>query len=59
LLKAISDEDAMETEEQMIERVGRQMFGDNIVFTPQVMEMAKKLFRKYLADMESDKGAAA
>jgi hypothetical protein len=49
----------METEEQMIERVGRQMFGDNIVFTPQVMEMAKKLFRKYLADMESDKGAAA
>ena len=47
-----------ETEEQMIERVGRQMFGDNIVFTPQVMEMAKKLFRKYLDDM-NDEGAAA
>lgn len=43
-----------ETEEQMIERVGRQMFGENISFTPQVMEMAKKLFRKYLDDMERD-----
>jgi len=46
-----------ETEEQMIERVGRQMFGDNISFTPQVMEMAKKLFRKYLEDMEGERAS--
>lgn len=46
-----------ETEEQMIERVGRQMFGDNISFTPQVMEMAKKLFRKYLEDMNAENAA--
>lgn len=41
-----------ETEERMIERVGRQMFGDNIVFTPQVMELIRALYHKYLDDME-------
>ncbi len=47
----------METEEEIIKRVGQQMFGESVVFTPQVLEMAKALFRKYLADMEAEKVA--
>ena len=46
-----------ETEDEVIKRVGRQMFGDNIEFTPQVMEMIKPLFRKYLDDMEKERAA--
>ena len=40
-----------ETEDEMIKRVGRRMFGDNIAFTPQVMEMIRNLYRKFLDDM--------
>ena len=41
-----------ETEEQIIKRVGRQMFGEKVEFTPQVMDLIKPLYRKYLDDMK-------
>lgn len=42
-----------ETEEETIKRVARSMFGEGILFTPQVMELIKKLYRKYLEDMRA------
>jgi hypothetical protein len=41
-----------ETEEQMIVRVAKRMFGDNLALTPQVIEMIKPLYRRYLEDMK-------
>lgn len=40
-----------ETEEETIKRVARQMFGEGILFTPQVMALIKDLYRRYLEDM--------
>jgi hypothetical protein len=42
-----------ETEDEIIKRVGRAMFGDSVAFTPQVMELIRSLYRKYLDDMEA------
>lgn len=46
-----------ETEDEIIKRVGRAMFGDTVAFTPQVMDLIKPLFRKYLDDMEKERAA--
>lgn len=40
-----------ETEEETIKRVARSMFGEQILFTPQVMAIIKDLYRRYLEDM--------
>jgi hypothetical protein len=34
-----------ETEDEIIKRVGRKMFGDTVAFTPQVMELIRSLSR--------------
>lgn len=44
-----------ETEEQIIKRVGRDMFG--VLLTPQVIEMVKPIYRKLLEDLERERAA--
>lgn len=39
-------------EEETIKRVARSMFGNNLEFTPQVMDLIKGLYRKFLEDMK-------
>ena len=46
-----------ETEEQMIVRVAKRMFGDNLALTPQVIEMIKPIYRRFLEDMNTEKAA--
>jgi hypothetical protein len=41
----------MESEEQLIKRVGKKMFGDNVEFSPQVMELIKPIFRRMMKDL--------
>lgn len=44
-----------ETEEQIIKRVGRDMFG--VLLTPQAIEMVKPIYRKLLEDLERERAA--
>lgn len=44
-----------ETEEQIIKRVGRDIFG--VLLTPQVVELVRPIYRKYLEDMEKERAA--
>jgi hypothetical protein len=44
-----------ETEEQIIKRVGRDMFG--VLLTPQVVELVRPIYRKYLEDLERERAA--
>jgi C4-type Zn-finger protein len=46
----------METEEQMIERVYRSMFGD-IPIPEDALELVKKTYREYMADLEKERAA--
>lgn len=60
LRKAISDGNAMETEEQMIRRVGQHIFGQlALELPPRELEILLSLWVKYRDDMEADRGAAA
>jgi hypothetical protein len=41
-----------ETEEQIIRRAGRILFGDSVVFTPQLVDFIKPIYREYRAIWE-------
>lgn len=45
-----------ETEDEIIKRVARQMFGENIELFPETLEIAKAKYREF---MEAMKGKAA
>lgn len=46
----------METEDQMIERIYRSMFGKETI-PEEAMEIVKKTFREYMADVERERAA--
>lgn len=46
-----------ETEEEMLKRVGRRMFGENICFTPEVLALAKDIYRRILEDFRRERAA--
>jgi hypothetical protein len=45
----------METEEQMIERVYRDMFGKDTPIPEDALELVKKTYREYMADLDHDR----
>ncbi len=47
----------METEDQMIERIYRDMFGKDSPIPEEAMEIVKKTFREYMADVERERAA--
>lgn len=46
-----------ETEDELIKRVARAMFGGDVEFTPQILEMIQELFRKYQDDIDRERAA--
>lgn len=44
-----------ETEEQIIKRVGRDIFG--VLLTPQMVELVRPIYQKYLEDLEREMAA--
>ena len=46
----------METEEEMIERVYRSMFGKEDI-PKEALELVKKTYREYMADVERERAA--
>lgn len=43
-----------ETEDEIIKRIARDMFGGAIILHPETLEIAKALYRKYLDDMKEN-----
>lgn len=47
----------LDEEEATIRRVAKLMFGDQLALTPQIVEIIKPIFRKYLEDIAGEKAA--
>jgi hypothetical protein len=43
-----------ETEDEIIKRVGRAMFGDNVVLLPETLEIAKARYREIMEAMREN-----
>lgn len=46
-----------ETEEEMLIRVGKLIYGENVIFPPSTLEIIKSLYHKYLEDMRKERAA--
>lgn len=47
----------LDEEEALIRRVAKQMFGEQLALTPQIVEIVKPIFRKYLEDIQGERAA--
>lgn len=43
-----------EPEDEIIKRVARQLYGETIVLLPETLEIAKALYRKFMAGERED-----
>lgn len=46
-----------ETEEEMLIRVGKLLYGENVIFPPSTLEIIKSLYHQYLEDMRKERAA--